>query len=323
MFLKARIRLTAWYLLILMAVSISFSVIIYNAATFELSRFAQMQKQRFERRMMLSEMLDTELLNEAKKRIILNLGILNVAILGIASVLGYYLSGKTLEPIQEMVDSQYRFVSDASHELKTPITAMKTTLEVALRDKKLGIIEAKNTLVTSLEEVDRLQKLAEGLLELSRDQLINPEEFDAYSILNNAKKAIEPLAALRKIKILLGKNPKIKVFCNPQSIERVILSILDNAVKYSKVGAKVEMNIKSENKRTIFVIKDYGRGIDDADLKHIFDRFYRADKSRHTQGYGLGLSIAQKIVIANKGQIVVKSIKNVGTKVSISLPSVG
>jgi signal transduction histidine kinase len=94
-------------------------------------------------------------------------------------------------------------------------------------------------------------------------------------------------------------------------------------VKYSKVGAKVEMNIKSENKRTIFVIKDYGRGIDDADLKHIFDRFYRADKSRHTQGYGLGLSIAQKIVIANKGQIVVKSIKNVGTKVSISLPSVG
>lgn len=317
MFVKARLKLTGWYLIIIMMVSLTFSGVIYRAASFELERFAAAQRNRFERRVVD---FDLELIAETKQRILSSLLVINLGILIFAGVLGYYLSGKTLMPIKEMMDEQYRFVSDASHELKTPITAIKTTLEVAIRDKEMEITEAKNTLVTSLDEVNRLQNLAEGLLELTQNKsmvlttLTNLEEVIDASI-----KTIKPIASKKNITIQ-AKTPKILVMLNELDMTRAIVAILDNAIKYSEPKGKIEIIATVMNKFIQIKIIDHGSGIAKKALPFLFDRFYRSDPARSESGYGLGLAIAKQIITEQNGKIGVESkIKN-GTTITINLP---
>lgn len=332
MFKQARLKLTAWYLLIIMAVSLAFSGVIYTAASHELQRFAEAQRMRFERRTFELDLprdfginpiviVDTELLVEAKRRILLSLLIIDLGILGISGVLGYYLSGKTLAPIQEMVNEQDRFVSDASHELKTPITAIKTTLEVALRDKKLSLKEAHKTLIISLDEVEQLQKLAEGLLELTHkrvDDQVSPTNL--LQIVEGVVQTIEPLAKKKKVEISVN-IPRERVILDQSSMTRALLAVIDNAIKYSPEKSQVEIVGKMKGRRINLTVKDHGKGIDAKDLSMVFDRFYRADQSRSTNGYGLGLAIAKQIVEEHAGTIAITSKLGVGTSVTINLPS--
>jgi signal transduction histidine kinase len=218
------------------------------------------------------------------------------------------------------VDEQYRFVSDASHELKTPITAIKTTLEVALRDKELSPKESRETLVTSLEEVDRLQKLAEGLLALTKisgSPTLSPNNL--AKIVTEAVTIVRPLSQHKNIKIVV-KVPDLLVQLEPSGMTRAIVAILDNAIKYSQENSVVKVRTKILNKTIQLVIADPGKGIDAKDLPFIFDRFYRADLARTTTGYGLGLSIARQIVEDQKGTIEVSSKLGKGCTVIITLP---
>ncbi|MFH1244760.1 MAG: HAMP domain-containing sensor histidine kinase [bacterium] len=331
MFKEARLKLTGWYLLIIMAVSLAFSGFIYRAASMELNRFAEAQRMRFERRAFElynprdfgvnpQIIVDSELLSEAKRRILVSLGVINLGILGIAGVLGYYLSGKTLSPIQEMVDEQYRFVSDASHELKTPITAIKTTLEVAIRDKQLTKEEASDTLVTSLEEVNRLQKLAEGLLELTHKKVVG--EMEPQNVAETVQLAIKMIRPLVEKKNVVIKSRLQKVVGNiePSSLVRAIVAILDNAVKYSRSRGKIVVSEKVEGKTIKITVTDHGAGIEGKDIPHVFDRFYRTDSARSESGYGLGLSIAKQIIEEHRGTISIRSKLSKGTSVTIALP---
>lgn len=321
MFLKARLKLTAWYLAILMTVSLSFSFVIYRASIFELSRFAQAQRQRFDHRVVPQEFIDEELFLETRRRIIVNLGIINLGILAISSVLGYYLSGKTLAPIQIMVEEQKRFISDASHELKTPITAIKTTLEVALRDKNIEKIEAMQTIKDSLEEADKLQSLAEGLLELSHNTGIgNIDNVKVDSLISGAIKIVLPIAKKSEIALKVEKHPNVNLAIDQISMERALIAIFDNAIKYSPKNTVINIFLKVVDRNIVITIADQGVGIKKADLTKIFDRFYRADESRHSNGYGLGLSIAKKLIEANSGKIEIASKEGAGTMVKIVLP---
>jgi signal transduction histidine kinase len=332
MFNKARLKLTGWYLLIIMCVSMAFSGVIYRAATNEIERFANAQRVRFERRLLdpnfiqlvplptPSPVLDEELLGETEQRILMTLIFINAGILVISGALGYYLSGKTLSPIQEMLDEQCRFVSDASHELKTPITAIKTTLEVALRGKELPITEAKETLATSLEEVERLQKLAEGLLALTKSSgsiALSPSILS--KVIREAVRTVQPIADHKKIKIST-KIPKVVVEIEPSEMTRAIVALLDNAIKYSASGSQVNILAKIAGKVATIKIRDQGPGISEKDIPYVFDRFYRADPSRSKHGYGLGLPIAKRIIEEQKGTLNIESILSKGTTVIISLP---
>lgn len=332
MFNQARLKLTGWYLLIIMCVSVAFSAVIYRAASLEIERFASAQRVRFERRLLdpniiqlvplptPSTVLDEELLGEAEQRILVTLIFINLGIFVIAGGLGYYLSGKTLAPIREMMDEQYRFVSDASHELKTPITAIKTTLEVALRDKYLPIVEARETLATSLEEVDRLQKLAEGLLALTKTAgSLTLEPNSLTKVVKEAVRTVQPLADNRKIKIQV-KVPATIVALEPTGMTRAVVAILDNAIKYSPKHSSVNVKTKIVGKNIQLMIADAGAGIEAKDLPMIFDRFYRADPARSTSGYGLGLPIAKQIVEEQNGNIEVRSKPGRGCTVVITLP---
>ncbi|HEY4687029.1 MAG TPA: histidine kinase dimerization/phospho-acceptor domain-containing protein, partial [Candidatus Subteraquimicrobiales bacterium] len=147
MFRSARLKLTAWYLLIIMLISGFFSLIIYNRVVSQLEIGFNQIELRI-RHMMpgvnpVAELLLAEQLKTAKSRVLFVLFSANGIILILSATAGYFLAGRTLKPIEETLKEQKRFVADASHELRTPLTARKTTLEVALRDKNLSVKEAR------------------------------------------------------------------------------------------------------------------------------------------------------------------------------------
>lgn len=331
MFQSARLKLTGWYLIIIMVVSLAFSGVIYRASTFELNRFVRAQQNRNENRVFIVDdktvsfrpappQFDDDLLREAKNRILRSLMFINLGILSIASLLGYYLSGKTLEPIAEMMDEQYRFISDASHELKTPITAMKSTLEVSLRDDKIDLTEAKKTLKVSLEEVNGLQKLAEGLLELSsKHNELKMAPIKLQQTVNEAIKIIDPLAQLRSITII-STLVKVRIMGESESLKRAVTTVLDNAIKYSEPKDTIHVTSKIMGRRVVLKIKDDGIGISKEDVPQVFNRFYRSDKARSSEGHGLGLSIAKQIIEFHHGEISIDSKKGKGTTVRMTFP---
>lgn len=343
MFHSARIKLTAWYLLIIMVISIAFSVVLYRVISVELLRFARLQRVRFEHqvreRIIIDNniplpsslplpsppVLDPELLSDVQKRLVLILVAINLGIFCVAGCLGYFLAGRTLKPIQEMVEEQDRFVADASHELRTPLTALKSSIEVNLRDKKLSLTEAKKLLESNLEEVNHLQALSDGLLELTQHRHTNGSPFKkcfVADILAHSLKKIEPIAQKKNI-VIKKEIQNGEILCDPQGLEQVMTILLDNAVKYSPENSVVQIMTAYPDSVVTITVVDQGPGIEANDLPHIFDRFYRADKSRskeNVSGYGLGLSIAKKIVDAHNGSIAVTQTSNTGTTFTVKLP---
>lgn len=342
MFKRARIKLTLWYLLIIMTVSLSLSAFIYHLQVKEFARLESRWRLGTERRLEerfgpeffspqgpgnFSPRLapDPQVLAEAKKRLVVSLVFLNGVIFFVAGGLGYFLSRKTLKPIEEMVEEQNRFISDASHELRTPLTSLKSALEVYLRNPRPTLKKAKKLAEESLEEVNKLQILTESLLELSSHQENGDKNFMPVSITEIVKKAvrrIRPKAEAKKIKIRT-KLQEFKVLGDEESLISLLVILLDNAVKYSFEGSEISLKaIKNDGKGLIFV-QDYGEGIRPEDKPHIFDRFYRADSARSktgADGYGLGLAIAKETAEKHHGKISVESKLGEGSTFIIQLP---
>ncbi|MBI5127374.1 hypothetical protein HZA76_02865 [Candidatus Roizmanbacteria bacterium] len=328
MFKQARIKLTLWYLLIIMFVSIFFSLVIHRGLIAEVNRVTRMEQLRFERgsfdyRVFHPAFLDPEIIEEIKRRITFGLITINGIIFVSAGALGYFLAGKTLRPIQEMVNEQNRFISDASHELRTPLTSLKTSIEVGLRDKDIDLESAKKLINENLLEINKLQSLSENLLQLTQyksgDNHLKFEKVPVKKIINEVFKKIEIIAKEKKIEIR-NKAGNYFVRGNKYSLTDLFIILLDNAVKYSRAKSEVIISTKKNNKTVSIFFKDKGMGIAEKDLPHVFDRFYRADKARGRDGYGLGLAIAKKIVESHGGEIKIESKLEEGTTVKVSLP---
>ena len=334
MFKQARLKLTAWYLLIIMVISISFSALIYQLISSEINRFADSQRNRFEKQFIINNnprppqiIIDDDLIAESKQRLLVNLLIINGFIILTSGSLSYFLAGRTLRPIQKMTEDQKQFISDASHELKTPITSLKTMLEVSLRDPNLNLIESKKVLADSIYATNQLKTLSDSLLELnhlkSNGSSFKLESVSIKNLMSEAIKKISAAAADKKI-IIKIKTIEGKITVDSQKIEELFLIILDNALKYSPKDSQIKFIAFKTRKNVIFKIIDQGIGISNKDLPHIFDRFYRADNARTKNGisgYGLGLSIAKKIVEQHHGSISVQSTLKQGSifKIILSL----
>ncbi len=336
MFKSARIKLTAWYLLIIMVISIAFSMVIYRVSTIELERLSRLQRFRFERRVQqewpdfethpLPPIIEQELIEETKRRLALNLLLINIGILVVSGGMGYFLSGKTLWPIKEMVDEQNRFVADASHELRTPLTSLKSEIEVSLRDKNLTGTETRNLLLSNLEEVNNLQVLSDNLIKLTQYQKktngLAVVKISLASVVDEAIKRITNLAKKRKVTIV-NKITDFTFEGNFPLLSEMFTVFLDNAVKYSAEDTQVNLTSEKTDGYIVIKIADQGIGIGGKDLPLIFDRFYRADKSRvktEVSGYGLGLAIAKQIIDRHQGSIKVQSKPNKGTIFTVQLP---
>jgi len=334
MFKSARIKITAYYLLIIMAITFSFSAAAYRSTTRQMERALEMQERRVKNRFFNipnppfppnEPIIDKEIVKQIEKETLTRLLLINVLILIGAGIPGYWLAGKTLKPIEEMAEKQKKFTVDAAHELKTPLTAMKTNLEVNLRDKNLDLKKAKTVLEGTINDIDSLTLLTNSLILQSKYQNYKNGKRDSINLKESAQNVIaklEPIAKEKKIKINLDAD-EIKTQGDENFVRELLTILVDNAIKFSKKEGKIEISIKAKNNYAQISVKDNGIGIDEKDIPYIFDRFYKADTSRsknEAPGFGLGLSIAKEIVEAHKGKISVKSKKGTGTEFLIKLP---
>lgn len=327
MFRSARIKLTAWYLLIIMMVSLSFSIVIYRVLTREVERFAHAQRMRIEHRFPAPPSFafpDPDLVNETTDRILNALIMVNVSIVVLSGGLAYLLASRTLTPIAAMMEEQNRFISDASHELRTPLTSLKSAMEVNLRDKNLTLSQAKKIMEENISEVNNLQSLSDHLLQLAQNK--TPYHTMATIVLSavieQAIHKISPLATEKKIQIIKKLEPGT-IKANPYSIADLLTILLDNAIKYSDQKSSVAISARRHNHVWEIRIQDHGIGISQQDLPHIFDRFYRADAARSkikSHGYGLGLAIAKQITDMHNGTINAASTLHKGTTIQVTIP---
>lgn len=321
MFKAARLKLTAWYLAIIMTVSLLFSVAIYRGASHEVERSLRAQQFRLDR----ERRIDETLLTEANESIRLSLLLINLVVLSVSGVAGYFLAGRTLYPIEEMMEEQNRFITDSSHELRTPLTALKTSIEVGLRDKDLKFPEAKQLLSSSLSDVNDLISFSNDLIRLTVYQKpngnLNITKLDIKKIIEESVRKVSPLAAEKKI-VIEQKVQKLNVLADEKSMIELLVILLDNAIKYSGVGSKISISTANRGDVLMVKVKDTGAGVSVGDLPHIFDRFYRADKSRSKEiaGFGIGLSIAKEIVTINQGNIKAESKPGQGSTFTVELP---
>lgn len=360
MFRSARIKLTASYLLIIMLIMFSFSSIVF----INVNRFTQRELEKHERRLenRLREFQEIEDLNSSnqgniipldvprgpqrplnlpegfqapiseetilqiRRNTIYMLVILNVSVIVVSGGIAYWFSGKTLKPIEEMTNKQKQFIADAAHELKTPLTAMKTTLEVNRRTKKFKQKEVEELLDSVLEDVDSLASLTNGLLSQSRyqdyDISKHQEVFDVKKETEGVVRKLKSKIEAKKLSVNVEME-SLDIKADKKSIVELLTILIDNATKFNKESGTINVKSKVEGKYVYIDVIDSGTGISKKDIPHIFDRFYKADASRTKtgqEGFGLGLSIAKGITQAHKGNISVKSTVNKGTTFTIKLP---
>ncbi len=336
MFHSARLKLTFWYLVIITFICVIFSLVIFSGINSELSRFEHLHQLRIEREEnglpspifpRRIAYIDPDMIAETRQRITIVLILINLGIISISGGFSYLLAGKTLQPIQEMVDEQNRFIGDASHELRTPLTALKTSMEVSLRNKDMTVNQTKEILRDGLSEVNDLKTLTDNLLLLTQYQKANGntifENIMLSDILNNARKKTAPLSKQKNIKID-ANHINHYIYGNEQSLLELFIILLDNAIKYSPAKSTILISAEKSDGFILVKIKDKGVGIAQKDIPYIFDRFYRADLSRTkntTIGFGLGLSIAKRIMELHNGKIDAESKPGLGTTFIIQIPA--
>ncbi len=229
---------------------------------------------------------------------------------------------------QKLENMQMDFVANVSHELKTPLTTIKSYTETmldgmvddpAMQKQFLGIIDT---------EADRMNRLVKELLQLSRmenqQEQWSMKELNIIPLLQNAVTKVELTAAAKKqqLNILFKSDERLPVVVDRDKIEQVVLNILSNSIKYTQEGGRIDVDALRREKTVYIIVSDNGIGIPEEELGRVFERFFRVDKarSRAMGGTGLGLSISKQIVDEHGGNIEIESKEGRGTKVTISLP---
>jgi two-component system, OmpR family, sensor kinase len=222
---------------------------------------------------------------------------------------------------------QRRFVADASHELRTPVTVIRSVTDVALEDR-LSPDEYVSALHDINAEAERLGRLINDLLTLARtdeeQMLLDREPICLDLLALDVAEAMKPLAIDRGIDLQTQQLETATVQGDTAHLIQVMMSLVDNALTYTNAGGTVTLNVEVSGENACFSVQDTGIGIAPEDLPHIFERFYRADpaRSRAAGGSGLGLSIAEWVVHAHGGSIAVESHVGQGSIFTVTLPLV-
>ena len=329
-------RLALSYLAVIMTLSLIFTGIIYLLSTASLNRplvpsedensstvvaepefeehsFEDTFRKRLERRD-----------NSTRTTIIYSLVGFNLGIFLIGIFVSRNLARLTLAPIERAMMKQTQFIFDASHELKTPLTAMLIRNEVALRKKSLSEEKAREVIAKNVEEILRMKELTASMLDVARENgdRESEETIIIADFMTELREKLSPVAKERGVKIELeinvGKNKSAAVA--KKTLEQVLTIFADNAMKYSG-DSIVYLRAGRRGKNVVFSVKDNGVGVKKEDQKRIFERFYQVDAARtrtkDKTSHGLGLAIAKNLAERQGYKIVLRSSEGHGAEFEV------
>lgn len=255
------------------------------------------------------------------ERLILTFVVVSLLMIAIIYFISRFLTERSIQPIKEAFMKQKQFISDASHELKTPLAVIQTNVDVLLSNDSS---EHSKWLTYIKLEVERMRHLTNNLLYLT--QMENSEEnqnfkctFNLSERLEHLLLGFEVLAFEKHINFSSEVSPDINLYGNSEQIVQVFMILFDNAIKFTPEKGSIQLVCKVSTHQIKLTLHNSGEGIPEADLPFIFDRFYRVDKSRSRSdnSYGLGLSIAKTIIEQHNGKITCDSSVNEGTTFTI------
>lgn len=317
-FVWARLKLTLLYLLVMILILGVFSFLFYYSILEAIERNVA--------RTFMDPLFQTIIIQNMSQQTRTLILVGDAVIFLTAAFSSYFLAGRTLRPIQDTMQLQQQFTADASHELRTPLTILKTDLEVALRQIDFQPHLTRSLLESNLEEVNRLVRLAEQLLSSLKDensmnrQTVKPVVLS--DIVRHMVQKLRTLAQEKRVNLSLEQARGGYVLGIQEQLEAVILNVVQNALDHTPPGGQVQVSVISEPHSLKLIIQDSGNGIPPADLPFIFERFYKADKTRESGrgGAGLGLAIVREIVQRHQGSIHVDSVVGQGTTIHMEFP---
>ena len=219
-----------------------------------------------------------------------------------------------LAALEESSRAQRQLVADASHELRTPLTSLRTNIEVLASERTLPSGERERLLADVVDQLTEMTTLISGLIDLARgeQQTLEPEEVRLDLV---ATEAVERARRNRPAVTFTTDLQESTVQGVPSTIERAVANLLDNAAKWSPPGGDVEVAVRDGT----LSVRDHGPGIDEEDLPHVFDRFYRSPSARGRPGSGLGLAIVRQVAVAHGGEVVAEAADGGGTRMTLRL----
>ncbi len=263
-------------------------------------------------------------------------GFTTAAVLAIVLVTagGWLVARKSTEPVERTIAYMQRFMADAAHELRTPVTVLRSRAEVALQQER-----DPSAYVSALrgieKESERMGRIVEDLLTLARadagERHIERQRVFLDDVVLDAAGAARAVGAARGVTVDVERFEEAEVDGDPRLLRQLVMILLDNAVKFTESGGSVHVNVGITDGLATLTIADTGAGISPEQLPHVFERFYRGDLARtrgpshgaSQTGAGLGLSIAQWIAEAHRAQIRLDSAVGLGTTVTVQFPVAG
>lgn len=226
--------------------------------------------------------------------------------------------------LQDMEETRRQFVSNASHELKTPLASIKLLSDSILQNE-MDMSTIREFVGDIGNEADRLNRMSQNLLSLSKAdaQLIeDPEIIEIKSTVQRAIRMLSPLAEVNQVAICADISDPCPVLTSEDDLYQIIFNLVENGIKYNTTGNNLHITLVRQEETAILTVRDEGNGIPEESIPHIFERFYRVDKarSRSTGGSGLGLSIVKELVLKHQGEISVESTVGVGSTFTLRLP---
>jgi signal transduction histidine kinase len=319
-FLKARLKLTVYYTIGVSIILLIFSLAVYGLFAKNISSNLEYAGSDQEE----DANVELQIIDKAQEQLQTILFTVDGLVIILIIIFSYYLSGKSLKPIEIFYERQKKFVADTAHELRTPLTVMKTGAEAILSGDN-GKEEYKKLTQDSLEEINFLSSMVDDLLFLARSDDFKKVEFSKFDLGKLAHKQIElmkPYASKKNITLRNNIKGEFQIDGNKVYLKRLLVNLIKNAIDYNKPQGEASVSLQKKKQQVELKIADTGIGISKNDLEHIFDRFYKADQARVKQsgGAGLGLSIAQEIIALHQGKIDIKSELGKGTEIVVSLP---
>lgn len=251
-----------------------------------------------------------------------------LSVMALSVGFGILLARFTLGPARDTLRYQKLFISNVAHELRTPLSIIKTSTEVALIDHTLSP-DQRSVFLDIAAELDRVSEIINNLLSLNtltRPERMQFNNVDLAPIVFGVVRRHEALAQERGIKIVVKRDRYTTVWGNASALEQIVTNLIKNAISFTPKGSRgtICATIQLEDQMVLLSISDTGVGISQEDLSHIFEPFYRVDMSRVRKvkkgGTGLGLTIVNEIVRVHHGKIQIQSTRRKGTRVGVYLP---